>query len=97
MAVTFKLGAGVLRVSPEASIFLANQMWLGKQDFGVTPGTIVIETDRMIFKKMGMPLGALDFQITPLFVSNGILHYFGEPQTPLCNQAQIWAFELCNA
>lgn len=57
MAVTFKLGAGVLRVSPEASIFLANQMWLGKQDFGVTPGTIVIEADRMIFKKNGNAVG----------------------------------------
>lgn len=49
MAVTYKLN-GVYKITPEASIFLANQMWLGKEQYGVTPGTIVIEPTRMLFK-----------------------------------------------
>ena len=96
MAVTYKLN-GIYKVTPEASIFLANQMWLGKEQYGVTPGTIVIEPTRMLFKKMGMTLGILDYRVTDLHAQNGVLHYLGMPEPPLCRQAQIWAFELNNA
>lgn len=96
MAVTYKLN-GIYKITPEASIFLANQMWLGKDMYGVTPGTIVVEPHRMLFKKMGMTLGVLDYRKTPLFASDGVLYYMGTPETPLCHQAQIWAIELNNA
>lgn len=96
MAVTYKLN-GIFKISPEASIFLANQMWLGKEQYGVTPGTVVIEPHRMLFKKMGMTLGILDYRVTELFVSRGVLYYMGIPEPPLCHQAQIWAIELNNA
>ena len=96
MAVTYKLN-GIYRITPEASIFLANQMWLGKEQYGVTPGTIVIEPNRMIFKKMGMTLGILDYRVTHLFASDGVLYYMGAIEPPLCKQAQIWAIELNNA
>lgn len=97
MAITYKLGGGIYKISPEASIFLANQMWLGKQQYGVTPGTIIIDANHMEFKKLGMTLGFLDFTVTPLFPSNGVLHYMGTPEPPMCNQARIWALELNNA
>lgn len=97
MAITYKLGGGIYKISPEASIFLANQMWLGKQQYGVTPGTIIIDANHMEFKKLGMTLGILDFRVTPLFTSSGILHYMGTPEPPYCSQAQIWAIELNNA
>ncbi len=96
MVVTYKLN-GIYKITPEASIFLANQMWLGKEQYGVTPGTVVIEPHRMIFKKFGMPLGILDYRVTPLFASEGILYYMGSVESPLCKQAQIWAIELNNA
>jgi hypothetical protein len=96
MAVTYKLN-GIYKISPEASIFLANQMWLGKEQYGVTPGTVVIEPHRMLFKKMGMTLGILDYRVTELFVSGGVLYYMGIPEPPLCHQAQICAIELNNA
>ena len=96
MAVTYKLN-GIFKISPEASIFLANQMWLGKEQYGVTPGTVVIEPHRMLFKKIGMTLGILDYRVTELFVSGGVLYYMGIPEPPLCHQAQIWAIELNNA
>lgn len=96
MAVTYKLN-GIYRITPEASIFLANQMWLGKEQYGVTPGTIVIEPNRMIFKKLGMTLGILDYRVTPLLASDGVLYYMGAVEPPLCKQAQIWAIELNNA
>ena len=96
MAVTYKLN-GIFKISPEASIFLANQMWLGKEQYGVTPGTVVIEPHRMLFKKMGMTLGILDYRVTELFVSGGVLYYMGIHEPPLCHQAQIWAIELNNA
>lgn len=97
MAVTYKLGAGIYRISPEASIFLANQMWYGKEQFGVTPGTIVIDANHMEFKKFGMTLGVIDFRSTPLFASGGELLYMGNPEPPCCSQAQIWAIELNKA
>jgi hypothetical protein len=96
MAVTYKLN-GIYKISPEASIFLANQMWLGKEQYGVTPGTIVIEPTRMLFKKMGMTLGILHYSNTGLFVSDRVLYYIGIDEPPLCKQAQIWAIELNNA
>jgi len=46
---------------------------------------------------LGMTLGILDFRVTPLFASSGILHYMGTPEPPYCSQAQIWAIELNNA
>ena len=52
MAITYKLGGGIYKISPEASIFLANQMWLGKQQYGVTPGTIIIDANHMEFKNV---------------------------------------------
>lgn len=97
MAVTYKLGAGVYKISPEASIFLANQMWLGKQQYGVSPGTVIIDANHMEFKKFGMTLGIINFSNTHLFASNGVLYYMGNPEPPLCNQAKIWAIELNNA
>ena len=96
MAVTYKLN-GIYKITPEARIFLANQMWLGKEQYGVTPGTIVIEPTRMLFKKMGMTLGILDFRVTDLCARNGVLYYIGMAEPPLCNQARIWAIELNNA
>lgn len=96
MAVTYKLN-GIYRITPEASIFLANQMWLGKEQYGVTPGTIIVEPTRMIFKKLGMTLGILDYRVTNLFASDGVLYYMGTVEPPLCKQAQIWAIELNNA
>lgn len=96
MAVTYKFN-GIYKISPEASIFLANQMWLGKEQYGVTPGTIIIEPTRMIFKKMGMTLGILDYRVTHLFASDGVLYYMGVVEPPLCKQAQIWAIELNNS
>lgn len=97
MAVTYKLGTGVFKISPDASIFLANQMWLAKEQYGVMPGTIVIDANHMEYKKLGMTLGIIDFESTPLFASNGVLHYMGVPEPPYCNQARIWALELNNA
>lgn len=97
MSVTYKLKGGVYKISPEASLFLANQMWLAKEQYGVSPGTIEIDSSKMVYKRMGMTLGILHFQMTNLFVSNGVLHYIGNIEAPLCNQAQIWAFELSNA
>lgn len=97
MAVTYKLGGGLYKISPEASIFLANQMWLAKEQYGVNPGTIVIDSNHMEYKKLGMTLGILNFAATPLFPSGGILHYMGTPETPLCHQARVWALELNNA
>lgn len=97
MAVTYKLGKGVFKISPTASIFLANQMWLCKQQFGVMPGTIFIDANHMEYRKLGMALAILDFGITNLFVSEGVLHYMGTPEPPYCNQAHIWALELNNA
>ena len=96
MAVTYKL-SGIYKITPEASIFLANQMWLGKEQYGVTPGTVVIEPTRMLFKKLGMTLGILDYRVTHLFASDGVLYYMGTVEPPLCKQAQIWAIELNNA
>ena len=96
MSVTYKLN-GIYKITPEASIFLANQMWLGKEQYGVTPGTVVIEPNRMLFKKLGMTLGILRFEVTDLFFSNGVLYYMGMAEPPLCNQACIWAFEISNA
>lgn len=96
MAVTYKLN-GIYRITPEASIFLANQMWLGKEQYGVIPGTIIVEPTRMIFKKLGMTLGILDYRVTNLFASDGVLYYMGTVEPPLCQQAQIWAIELNNA
>lgn len=97
MAVTYKLMGGVYKISAEASLFLANQMWLGKQQYGTSPGTIVIDSNHLEYKKFGMTLGVIDFRPTPLFVSNGILHYMGNPEPPYCSQAHIWAIELSNA
>lgn len=97
MAVTYKLGKGIYKISPEASIFLANQMWLGKEQFGVTPGIVIIDENHMEFKKLGMTLGVIDFRSTPLFASGGVLHYMGIPEQLLCTQAKIWAVELNNA
>ncbi len=97
MAVTYKLGTGIYKISPEASIYLANQMWLGKEQFGVTPGSIIVDSNHMIFKKFGMTLGILNFDSTPLFVSDGVLYHLGIPEPPLCKQAQIWALELSHA
>ena len=51
----------------------------------------------MLFKKMGMTLGILDYRVTDLHAQNGVLYYWGMPEPPLCNQARIWAFELSNA
>ena len=96
MAVTYKLN-GIYKITPEASIFFANQMWLGKEQYGVTPGTIVIEPHRMLFKKLGMTLGILDYRVTQLVASEGVLYYMGPPEPPLCSQANIWAIELYNA
>ncbi|MBO7230754.1 MAG: hypothetical protein J6V20_05015 [Bacteroidaceae bacterium] len=96
MAVTYKLN-GIYKITPEASIFLANQMWLGKEQYGVTPGTVVIEPTRMLFKKLGMTLGILDYRVTHLFASDGVLYYMGTVEPPLCKQAQIWAIELNHA
>ena len=96
MAVTYKLN-GIYRITPEASIFLANQMWLAKEQYGVVPGTIIVEPHRMMFKKWGMTLGILNFRITQLFASEGVLYYMGDVEPPLCKQAQIWAIELHHA
>lgn len=96
MSVTYKLN-GIYKITPEASIFLANQMWLGKEQYGVSPGTIIVEPNRMLFKKIGMTLGVLDFRMTDLFVRNGVLYYMGMSEPPLCHQARIWAIELNNA
>ena len=97
MAVTYKLGGGIYKITPEASVFLANQMWLAREQFGVMPGTIIIDAHHMEYKKLGMTLAILDFKVTELFVSNGILYYMGMPEPPYCNQARIWAMELNNA
>ena len=97
MSVTYKLGPGVYKISPEASVFLANQMWLGKEQYGVSPGTIVVNANSMVFKKFGMTLGYIDFVKTPLFLSDGILYHMGVPEPPLCSQAKIWAIELNNS
>jgi hypothetical protein len=51
----------------------------------------------MIFKKLGMTLGILDYRVTHLFASDGVLYYKGAVEPPLCKQAQIWAIELNNA
>lgn len=96
MAVTYKLN-GIFRITPEACIFLANQMWLSKEEFGVVPGTVIIEPHRMVLKKFGMALAVLDYRAAGLFASDGVLYYIGESETPLCHQAHIWAIELNNA
>ncbi len=97
MAVTYKLGTGVFKISREASIFLANQMWLAKEQYGFMPGTIVIDSRHMEYKKLGVTLAILDFSVTPLFTLDGVLYHMGTPEPPYCNQARIWALELNNA
>ncbi len=71
-------------------------MWLGKEQYGVTPGTVVIEPTRMLFKKLGITLGFLDYRVTKLLASNGVLYYMGATEPPLCKQAQILTIELNN-
>lgn len=97
MAITYKLTGGVYKVSAQASLFLANQIWLAKQQYGVSPGTIIIDPNHLEYKKLGMTLGIIDFRPTPLFVSGGVLHYMGNPEPPYNSQVQIWAIELNNA
>ena len=98
MAVSYKKGPGVYKISPSASVFLANQMWYASCQYGVSPGTIKIFQDRMEYCRLGMTFGILHFYNTPLFMtSEGVLHYFGDPESPSCSQVQVWAIELMNA
>lgn len=97
MATTYKLGTGLYKITPEASIYLANQMFYFKSQYGLTPGTVIIDTNRFVIKKLGATMATLDLAITPLVASNGILYYMGNPEPPVCNQARIWAIEMSNA
>lgn len=98
MAVSYKKGPGVFKISPTASVFLANQMWYARCQYGLSPGTVKIYADRMEYCKLGMTFGVLNYYNTPLFLTDeGVLHHLGDPEPPVCSQAQVWAVELMNA